>query len=113
MSASQRRKGHDFERWVVKRFNNSFDGFEARRGLQYQRDGGEVPDVRAGPMWIECKRGKATSLKPALRQAQASCAPGHYPMVVAKDDGQPPVVVMDLEDFIELCHEMADIVRTQ
>jgi hypothetical protein len=70
-----------------------------------------VPDVRAGPMWIECKRGARVNIKGALRQAMSDCAPGFFPTVVSKDDKEPVLITMELTDFIELLHEADNIVR--
>lgn len=49
---ANRRRGHDFERYVARLFRRWFP--EARRGLQYQ-DGNNYCDVVSTPYYIECK----------------------------------------------------------
>ena len=68
---ASRRKGHDYERDVAALWKQA--GWpDARRGYQ-ARDGADAPDVAGcAPYWIECKRGKATSPRAALRQATAA-----------------------------------------
>lgn len=100
MSASQRRKGHDWEREVANLFRDA--GFAARRGLQQPRDGSEVPDVEVEGFWIECKRGRRTSPQAALRQAIAAVPDGRIPVAVCKDDRAEPTVTLLLKDFLTL-----------
>lgn len=103
MSAMQRRKGHGFEREVAAAFREVF-GDEVRRGLQY-RDGADCPDVVVPCFWVECKRGKRTNLKAALRQAQEVSGKGVWPIAVCRDDGEKATVTMSLEDFLDLLKE--------
>jgi hypothetical protein len=102
--AGARRKGHDFERWVANELALVF-GDDVRRGLQY-RDGSEAPDVIAPAFFIECKRGRQTNPRAALHQAQvASAGKGLWPIAITKDDGDPPIVTLSLEDFTHLLRE--------
>jgi hypothetical protein len=102
MGASQRRKGHNYEREIARVFREIYPG--ARRGLQY-RDGSEAADVEGTPFHIECKRGKAISVFAALKQAEAAASRGMVPIVVAKRDRERDVVMLSLEDFLELIRE--------
>ena len=94
--ASSRTKGHNFERWWARQMRPHFP--DARRGLQY-RDGNEAPDVIAGPFLFECKRGKKTNPKAALKQAtECQKAKGFYPIAVTKDDFEEPIVESVVEE---------------
>jgi hypothetical protein len=100
MGARSRRKGHSWEREVVRRLRAVF-GDQVRRGLQY-RSGEEQPDVIAPRLWIECKAGKKTNPRAALRQAQQDAQDDRRPVAVCKDDRQEPFVIMSLDTFVEL-----------
>jgi hypothetical protein len=103
--AGARRKGLDWEREVVRLFAEVFGADKVRRGFQY-RDGSETPDVVAPIFAIECKRGKRTEPKAALKQAlAASAGKGLWPIAVCKDDKAPATVTMHLEDFLDLVRE--------
>ena len=100
-----RRKGHDWEREVARRFGAVFGEDRVHRGLQY-RTGAECPDVICPGFWIECKRGHQTCPKGALRQAsQDSEGKGVWPIAVCKNDCKPAHVTMALDDFLELVGE--------
>ena len=103
--AGCRRKGHDFERAVARRFAAVFGNDTVRRGLQY-RDGTECPDVVAPGFWVECKAGRRTNPRAALAQAVA-CSAGktERPLAVCKDDRDPAFVVLRLDDFLALFAE--------
>ena len=96
---NSRRKGHTFERKMAIAFRALWP--DARRGLQYQ-DGAECPDVMGTPYWVECKCGKRTNIKAALRQAEAASNNRQPVLVVTKDDGQSVLVTMKWEDFFDL-----------
>lgn len=98
-------KGKRWEREVARRLSAVFGDYGVRRGLQY-RDGADAPDVIAPAMWIECKVGRLTNPRAALRQAAAaSKGKGVWPVAICKDDGDPPHVTMDFEDFLDLLTE--------
>lgn len=98
-------KGKRWEREVARRMAAIFGDEHVRRGLQY-RDGSECPDVIAPGMWLECKVGRLTNPRAALRQAmQDSEGKGLLPVAVCKDDGDPAHVTMDFEDFCDLLTE--------
>jgi hypothetical protein len=96
-----RTKGHNWERKVALELR-VIDRFRAaKRGLQYA-DGVAEPDVAAGRLAIECKIGKATNIKGAVRQAELSCSQGQIPVAVTKDDRREPLITFRFYDFIEL-----------
>jgi len=110
MGASQRRKGHAWERAVAQHFREvlGVGSDEVKRGLSQPRGGGaEEPDVKLPddlPWWVECKVGKRTDARAALRQARADIAKAKAankrPLAVCKDDHQIPVVMLELADFL-------------
>ena len=101
---ASRRKGHDFERDVARRFREVFGDDDVRRGLQ-SRSGEEVPDVDVPCVWIECKREKRTNPKAALRQAEGDATKGRIPIAICKDDRADTTVTLLFEDFLELVRE--------
>ncbi len=96
---NSRRKGHSFERATAISFREMWP--EARRGLQYQ-DGAECPDVVGTPYWVECKTGKRTNIKAAVRQATEASKGSKPILVVSKDDRQPILVTMLWDTFYDL-----------
>ncbi|MCC7536229.1 MAG: hypothetical protein IT379_08445 [Deltaproteobacteria bacterium] len=103
--AAARRKGADFERWLVHRFAEVFGDGKVRRGLQF-RSGEEVPDVDAPGLWIEAKRRKRVHVRAALDEAVGDAlGKGRWPVAVCKEDGAEPFVVMRLDDFLDLLRE--------
>lgn len=102
--AGSRRKGAEFERALVRRFREAMPDATVRRGLQ-ARSGAEVADVDVPCFWPELKRHRRTNPREALRQATDTCPPGRWPVGICKDDGEPPFVVMALDDFLDLVTE--------
>lgn len=103
MGASQRLKGHNWEREVAKMLRPIFP--EARRGLGQARDGSDVPDVDKTPFWCECKNGKRPNIGAAMEQAlEASLKAGDTrpALVVTKRDHCAPMATMPLSDFLDL-----------
>ena len=103
--AGARRKGHQWERDVVRLFAAVF-GSVVRRGLQY-RDGVDAPDVMGVPgWWIECKKGRRPNPLGALRQAiQAAGQSKLRPVAICREDGREPTATLLLADFILLLRE--------
>lgn len=102
MSASQRRKGHSFERDIARRLRALYP--DARRSQQ-TRSGQEGPDVCGTPLHIECKAGKRPSPRAALEQADADSNAVKPPVAVVKDDGVSrgrELVVMHWNTFLWL-----------
>ncbi len=108
---ASRRKGADFERELVRTFREVMPDSGVRRGLQ-SRSGEEVPDVELPCFWLEAKRHQRTNVKAALRQAVEAAPKGRWPMAVCKDDRQPAIVAMYLDDFLDLLGEWWEL-RTQ
>lgn len=103
---ASRRKGHDWEREVARRFREVVA--EGKRGLQYQ-EGVKPPDVIAGPFAIECKKGKRTDIKGAMKQAEESSPPGTYAIAVTRDDRAPALVTVEMDDFLEMVGEWQEL----
>jgi hypothetical protein len=102
--AGSRRKGADFERAMVQRLREAMPGADVKRGLQC-RSGSEVADVDLPCFWPELKRHHRTNHREALRQAIETCPHGRWPVALCKDDHEPAVVVMQLDDFLDLVRE--------
>lgn len=96
---NSRRKGHSFERKMAIAFRELWP--KARRGLQYQ-DGAECPDVLGTPYWVECKIGKRTNIKAAMKQAEEASKDSLPILVVTKDDREPILVTMKWDVFYDL-----------
>ena len=94
---------------MARQFRKIF-GDRVKRGWQ-AREGSEAPDVDGTPWWIECKKGKQTNIKAALRQAID--AGGHVrgagdprpPLAICRDDGMRATATMFLDDFLDLVQE--------
>jgi hypothetical protein len=100
-----RRTGIEFEREVHRRLAAVFGDRQVRRILQ--RPGAmAVPDVLAPGLIVECKAGKATNPRAALRQAvrEAHGRRG-VPIAICKDDRQRAIVTMHFDDFVALLRE--------
>lgn len=111
MGASQRRKGHSWEREVAKAFREALglDEKAVKRGLSQPRGGtGEEPDVvlpASLPWWVECKVGARVNPVAALEQARqgiAAAGVDKRPLAVCKPDRKPPLVALELTDFLRL-----------
>jgi hypothetical protein len=103
MGASQRRKGHNYEREIARQLREIFPG--ARRGLQYQ-DGVGCPDVAgAGPFHVECKRGRLPNPRAALAQAEGDAAEGMIPIAVIRDDRAEAFCVIRWDNFLDFIRE--------
>ncbi len=102
--AHSRRKGAQWERELVHRFRDAMPNATVRRGLQ-SRSGHEAPDVDVPVFWVEAKHHKRTNSREAMRQAAAACPPGRWAIAVTKDDHQPALVTMPLDDFLDLVRE--------
>ena len=97
-----RAKGANFERWLANYLSEETP-LEARRGLAQTRGGGaEVSDVEIDYIHIEAKRHKRCNIKAALEQAINDCtANGKIPVAITKNDREPVMCTMLLEDWIE------------
>ena len=100
---ASRTKGHGFEREVAA-FLRERVGIDAKRGLSQPRGGSaEEPDVLTPggwPLWLECKRGKKTDARAAMRQARNAVVRGNvdaWPVVICRDDGEDAYATLPLE----------------
>ena len=97
-------KGAQFERDIAKRLTELTDGtYQFKRGLGQSRGALlEGADVQCEDLdeiiHIECKRHKRSPIKPALQQAIRDCGKA-APIFITKDDRQPELVTMKLEDW--------------
>ena len=120
--ASNRTKGHSFERLIARQLREFWP--DARRGLQYQ-DGHDCPDVVGTPFFIECKRMKKITdgfrqktyddtFKSNWRSNGDFCGIWLYPdgvywednpprLVVTKADREPILVTIDSIVYDCLC----------
>lgn len=96
---ASRRKGHNFEREVAKRFRALYPG--TMRQLEYQQ--GLGVDVPAGPFDIQCKRGKQYAPITKINEIPAT---ERIPMLVTKGDLQPTMVALRLDDFIDILKDI-------
>lgn len=105
MAKNGRQKGAAAERefaHVLKSY-----GAEARRGVQYSGSLGS-PDVVCDSMptiHFEVKRVEKFYLYKSLEQAIGDSAGQKMPVVVHRQNNQPWVAVLRIEDFMQLCKE--------
>ena len=114
MGASQRRKGHNFERLIAAKIREI--GVETRRGNQTWRADPlaekitKEPDIVCGPplddVWIECKCGARPNVWTAMGQAVSDAPPGQTPIVIAHRDRGRTLVCYEIEDWLELISRM-------
>ncbi len=116
MGASQRRKGHNFEREIARAMRVIFP--TARRQVQTSiYDKRKLPDVIAGPYSIECKCCKRVNVPAALRQAVEE-ATTHTPVVVFKQDREEIYAALPFKAFCSLLehvygrHELSSLSDT-
>ena len=95
---SSRDKGTRGEREVAQRLRIA--GFDARRGFQ-SRAGTDECDVEGLPYWCEVKRGRRVNLSGALRQSQQD-TDGRPPVVIWRDDREPWMVLISLEEWARM-----------
>lgn len=93
---NQRIKGAVFERKVAKLLNSIWP--QARRGIQYRDGGKEASDIIGTPYHIECSHG-GESIWAKWEQAQKDAVKN--PVVVKQRNGESPVVLLSLRDWIE------------
>lgn len=97
-----RAKGAEWEREVARLLVDIYPNVE-RNIAQARTARREGCDVEGTRWWIECKVGARPNLLAALRQARSDAGTdGRPPVVVAKPDRCPPVVVLDLETWCDL-----------
>ena len=105
-----RNKGQRGEREIVA-FLTRLGYTGAGRGWQ-SRQGHAQCDVEGTEWWIEVKRGKKVNVRSAMRQA-LSDRDERRPMVVWRDDREPWMVSLALEDAAALFRVCADAARSE
>lgn len=108
MGKASRDKGRRMEQRIARMLREN-TGLDIKRGWQ-SRYGSDEPDVICPRFWIECKSGKRTNIKAALRQAADACSSStrygdKVPVAVTKDDGQPILVTMLWDDWLKIARE--------
>lgn len=105
MGASQRRKGHDFERLVARLHTEH--GIPAQRALSECRDGntGDLVFPEGHRLTVQAKCGAAPNVWQALREAVEAAPEGHLPVAIVRRNGagsRPPedLAVLRLADLL-------------
>jgi len=102
MGASQRNKGHNFERRIAKELRYIWP--DSKRGYQSRNNMDLVPDVENPIFFIECKAHKKVNIKSALIQAETSRKPNdkRIALAITKDDNQPIIASMRYDDLMKI-----------
>ena len=105
MGKASRDKGKRGERELAAEFRQY--GFsDAHRTAQHCGRSGEAMDVVGLPfIHVECKRVEKLNLSEAMGQAIDDCKPGNLPAVFHRKNGEPWVVSMTLDDWMNLYRE--------
>lgn len=112
--AGARKKGHDFEREIAKRWRDMGLFPNAKRGLDQPQGGGVQPDIIGTPFWVECKRLRRvllSDINAALDQAESARDSAEHqlvhsgdlltaPVVVHREDGKKARVSMRMDAFL-------------
>ena len=113
MGKMQRRKGKTWEQAVARMYREHGVGAE-RRGWHQAHGMSDEPDVRAdvamagyAAIHNECKAGKQTNPRAALSQAEEAAQAAHLPVAVCKDDRKPPMVLLRLSAWLQICAALA------
>lgn len=108
-----REKGAAHEREVANLLKAVYP--EARRGIGQARSASEVSDVDGVPWWVECKHRKRVNVRGAYRQAvaaRAACARAATTgpvLVVARDNAECDLAVLELGVFVRLLRELEQL----
>jgi hypothetical protein len=104
MKCSCPRRLRELRRQILTRLVPLF-GLEAVRSTD-QGDGPCAPDILAPHVAVTCVRGRKVDVRAALREATLrNRYPDEWSVAACKDDGQPPIIAMRLEDFLSLLEE--------
>lgn len=97
---NNRRRGAALERLIAKIFSEQL-GVECKRKLGQARDGGIDLEPAYTDLAIEIKCRKTLGgIYQWMRQAVIGAARGKTPVVVMRQDGGEPLVLMRLKDFM-------------
>ena len=104
--AKSRRRGHDWEREIVRSLSE-LEHVEAERTLDEPREG-NVGDVRVNlPLSVQCKAGKRPRIYDAVQEATEAAEPGEHPVAAVKRmNGRGKkadrLAIMRWSDFLEM-----------
>lgn len=95
-----RQKGHSFERFVARLMQ--YVGYtKAHRQLEFQINNALGIDIaETGRFKIQCKKTKKYVPLNTINEVKAKA--NDIPVLIAAGDGEPPLVVMHLADWLEL-----------
>ena len=96
-------KGVNGERELSRKLREY--GYDCRRGQQYSGKNGDADVVGLPGIHIECKRVERLNLAEAMHQAERDARPGELPAVFHRRNGEPWLVTMPLEKWIEIYRE--------
>lgn len=98
MSSSQRNKGANAEREVVKIFKDH--GFNARRGMVFYHEPDmvvdDIPDIH-----FEIKRQEKIAMPAWIRQSTEACKEGESPCVIFRQNRQDWWIALPLNKWLE------------
>lgn len=102
MAKRERDKGARGERELSSWFRDR--GYHARRGQQYEgsSDSPDVVVIELPWLHIECKRVEKLNLGKAMAKATSEAAPSQTPAVFHRRNGQPWLVTLPANDFLEI-----------
>ena len=80
-------------------------GYSCSRSVQYCGANGDADVVGLPGIHIECKRVERLNLAEAMHQAERDARPGELPAVFHRRNGEPWLVTMPLESWIEIYRE--------
>ena len=108
MSATERRKGANYEREVGRRLQDVL-GVEAARTAPLQAGRCDAaPDVAVRGLWIECKRRKRIAACSWLDKTDEEAPFPEIPIVVMREDAGESVVMVNLKDLAMLVALLRD-----
>jgi hypothetical protein len=100
-----KQKGNRYERETVNFYKQA--GFaKALRNLEFQAEKAEdgTDLVNTDPFLVQCKVGSHVPIKPYKFLEQVEPRKGCYPIVHARKDRKPSIVIMYEDDFKELLY---------
>ena len=98
------RQLRELRRQILNRLLPLFGEKEVRK--RDPADGPCAPDILASHVAVTCVRGRKVDVRAAVREATLrNRFPDEWAVAACKDDGQPPIIAMRLEDFLELLGE--------
>ena len=100
MGNMQREKGKRGERELAGILREN--GFDTRRGQQYNGADGSADVIGLPGVHIECKRTERLNVCEAVQQAQRDARPGEAPAVFSRKNRGPWLVTMPLTDWLKL-----------